>query len=155
MNLQTLSQQLADAGSRPLQLLLPSGDQVPAHFHITEVGKVTKDFVDCGGVRHTEESCVLQTLVAHDKDHRLSASKLLQILKLTDRLGLSPQFPVDFEIQGDTVQIFSLTRSHMDSTQLTLLLGAKRTACLAPDQCGIGTALPTLGESCCGDSGCC
>jgi hypothetical protein len=24
---------------------------VPAHFHVTEVGRLTKKFVDCGGVK--------------------------------------------------------------------------------------------------------
>ncbi len=27
---------------------------VPAHFHITEIGLLTKHFVDCGGDLHTE-----------------------------------------------------------------------------------------------------
>lgn len=155
MNYQTLSQHLAAAGRRQLRLQLPGDTCVPAHFHITEVGKVTKDFVDCGGVRHTEESCVLQTLVANDVDHRLSADKLQQILELTGPVVLTPQLPVDFEIQGDTIQIFSLDQCDLDHSHLTLHLIPKRTACLAPDKCGIGTALPTLGSSCCGDSGCC
>ena len=29
--------------------MLPDKSFVPAHYHITEVGKVQKDFVDCGG----------------------------------------------------------------------------------------------------------
>ena len=34
---------------------LPNGELVPRHFHVTEVGKVTKHFIDCGGtVRHQE-----------------------------------------------------------------------------------------------------
>jgi len=28
---------------------LPEGTYLPAHFHMTEVGLVTKHFVDCGG----------------------------------------------------------------------------------------------------------
>ena len=27
---------------------LPNGDLVPGHFHVTEVGKITKNFIDCG-----------------------------------------------------------------------------------------------------------
>ena len=34
---------------------LPDGSLVPNHFHITEVGKVTKHFIDCGGVIRKEE----------------------------------------------------------------------------------------------------
>ncbi|MGA8855051.1 MAG: DUF6428 family protein, partial [Christiangramia sp.] len=28
---------------------LPNGQLVPEHFHVTEVGKITKHFIDCGG----------------------------------------------------------------------------------------------------------
>ena len=31
------------------RFILPDGDQIPAHYHITEVGHVTKRFIDCGG----------------------------------------------------------------------------------------------------------
>ena len=31
------------------RFILPDGDQVPAHFHLTEVGHVAKNFIDCGG----------------------------------------------------------------------------------------------------------
>ena len=157
MKFKQFSDQLANAGDRQLRLQLPWGDYVPAHFHVTEVGKVTKDFVDCGGVRRTTQTCVLQTLVASDIQHRLKANKLAKILDLTRQLELSAEIPVEFEIQGDTIQIFSLHQCQLDDSHLTLSLTAGQTACLAPDKCGIGNALPTLGGSCCGDndSGCC
>ena len=28
---------------------LPDGSYVPEHFHVTEVGVVTRNFIDCGG----------------------------------------------------------------------------------------------------------
>ncbi len=28
---------------------LPNGEFVPPHFHITEVGAVSRHFIDCGG----------------------------------------------------------------------------------------------------------
>lgn len=155
MNFEQFSNQLAGAGEIGLRLQLPSGEFVPAHFHVTEVGRVTKDFVDCGGVRRAEQTCVLQTLVASDVEHRLKADKLARILDLTEQLDLSPEIPVEFEIQGSTIQIFSLDQCRLDETHLTLSLMAKQTACLAPDKCGIGDALPTLDNSCGGDSGCC
>ena len=155
MNFQQLSEQLADAGERRLLLQLPSGEYVPAHFHVTEVGRVTKDFVDCGGTQRSEQTCVLQTLVANDVEHRLRADKLLQILELTSRLELPAEIPVDFEIQGNTIQMFSLDQCRIDDSHMTLTLAAKQTACLAPDRCGIGEALPTLDSSCCGESRCC
>ena len=34
---------------------LPNGTTVPAHFHVTEVGLVTKHFIDCGGTVRNEK----------------------------------------------------------------------------------------------------
>ena len=155
MNFQQFSKQLAAAGENQMLLRLPSGEQVPAHFHVTEVGKVSKDFVDCGGVQRCEQTCVLQTLVANDVEHRLTADKLARILDFNNHLNLPADIPVEFEIQGSTVQVFSLDSCQLDDSRLTLNLAAKQTACLAPDKCGIGDALPTLDGSCCDDSGCC
>ena len=30
---------------------LPNGELVPTHFHVTEVGKISKHFIDCGGMQ--------------------------------------------------------------------------------------------------------
>ena len=38
-----------------IQFELPDGELVPRHFHVTEVGKVTKHFIDCGGTVRNEE----------------------------------------------------------------------------------------------------
>ncbi len=38
-----------------LQFELPGGNLVPGHFHVTEVGKITKHFIDCGGTERLEE----------------------------------------------------------------------------------------------------
>lgn len=33
-----------------VEFQLESGDFVPEHFHVTEIGMITKNFIDCGGV---------------------------------------------------------------------------------------------------------
>ena len=50
---------------------LPNGELVPSHFHVTEVGKVTKHFIDCGGTVRQEEVINFQLWEANDYDHRL------------------------------------------------------------------------------------
>ena len=65
-----------------LQFQLPNGHFVPQHFHITEVGNVTRNFIDCGGVQRQENKLNLQLWVASDTDHRLQPSTLLNILRL-------------------------------------------------------------------------
>src|SRR5882762_202956 len=71
--------------ARPAALprfILPDGKPIPAHFHITEVGHVAKKFVDCGGTFRERETCVLQTWVADDFEHRLAAGRFADILDL-------------------------------------------------------------------------
>ncbi len=34
---------------------LENGSFVPEHFHVTEVGEITKHFIDCGGTIRSEK----------------------------------------------------------------------------------------------------
>jgi hypothetical protein len=63
---------------------LENGTFVPEHFHVTEVGMVTKNFIDCGGVIRTEKTVNLQLWNADDFEHRLKPAKLLNIIKLSE-----------------------------------------------------------------------
>ena len=129
--------------------------RVPAHFHITEVAKTTKDFVDCGGDRRSMTTCVLQTYVANDIDHRLSPKKLLKILEKARELNLDPKTEVEVEVQGKTIETYSVSGSIGDSEQLVFDLETKHTDCLAKDKCGLDV-LPTVDSTCCeGTSDCC
>ena len=58
---------------------LPNGELVATHFHVTEVGKVTKDFIDCGGKVRSEAVINFQLWEENDYDHRLHPEKLLGI----------------------------------------------------------------------------
>jgi hypothetical protein len=42
-------------GLKNISFQLPTGKLVPTHFHVTEVGKITKSFIDCGGKVRFEE----------------------------------------------------------------------------------------------------
>src|SRR5438105_11417294 len=90
---------LAQALDNGLHLMLPDGDFVPAHFHVTEIGRVQKDFIDCGGTTRSAVSCLLQVWVAEDAAHRLTTSKLAAILRLAAPLLGSDQLPVEVEYE--------------------------------------------------------
>ena len=90
MTLTELKQTLAAHPDLPLRFVLPDGQLVPAHAHVTEVARVDKHFVDCGGTRRAESYCRLQVWVADDTDHRLPAAKLHRILGLAGRLAYRP-----------------------------------------------------------------
>ena len=43
-----------------LEFQLPNRQFVPAHFHVTEVGIVTRNYIDCGGMLRQENKLNLQ-----------------------------------------------------------------------------------------------
>jgi hypothetical protein len=45
------------------------------HFHVTEVGLVTKNFIDCGGKVRNETVVNFQLWNANDFEHRLKPKK--------------------------------------------------------------------------------
>lgn len=112
---------------------LPNGDLVPNHFHVTEVGKVTKNFIDCGGKMRFEEVVNFQLWEANDYDHRLHSEKLLYIIELSEDKLQIPDLEIEVEYQmPDTIGKFNL---EFDGT--SFLLTSKQTDCLAKANCGI------------------
>lgn len=139
---------------------LPNGELVPSHFHVTEVGKVTKHFIDCGGTVRQEEVVNFQLWEANDYDHRLHPEKLVHIIELSEKVLGLPDAEIEVEYQmKDTIGKFSLA---FDGTHF--LLTSKQTDCLAKDNCGIppeklktkiGEWKPKATSCCSPDSGCC
>jgi len=136
MNVQKFNHLLANNLDVALYVMLPSGEFVPDHFHITEVGRVHKQFIDCGGTRRETISCALQVWVANDKDHRLNSAKLSKIMNVAAGL-LDGDMPVVIEYGGDTVSQYPLGDVEVTPKGLLLVLGAKPTECLAQDKCGV------------------
>jgi hypothetical protein len=139
---------------------LENGTLVPEHFHVTEVGMVTKHFIDCGGTIRNEKKVNFQLWNANDFDHRLKPSKLLNIIQLSEqKLGLEDA-EIEVEYQGETIGLYSL---EFDGSHF--ILKSKTTACLAGDKCGIPQEKQKIqlsdlhiikSDSCCStDSKCC
>ena len=137
---------------------LPDGSLVPTHFHVTEVGKISKHFIDCGGTVRTENVANFQLWNANDYNHRLHPEKLVKIIELSENvLGLE-NLEVEVEYQADTIGKFGL---EFDGTNF--LLTSKQTDCLAKDKCGVPqekqnlslAGLSSAANSCAPGSGCC
>ena len=137
-------------GLEIVKFQLPNGQLVESHFHVTEVGKVTKHFIDCGGVIRKEEVVNLQLWEADDYDHRLHPKKMLQILTLSEKAFNLQDLEIEVEYQGSTIQKFGL-----DLKGNNFLLTQKQTACLAQDACGVSEAKVEAANSCAPGSGCC
>lgn len=116
---------------------LPDATYVPVHYHITEVGRVVKDFVDCGGTVRSSSSCVLQVWVADDVDHRLETTKLSGIIKSAESLSVD-DLPVEIEYDVGVISQYPIVGFEHTSCGLIFSLGGKKTACLAPQKCGVG-----------------
>lgn len=140
-----------------LNFQLENGTPVPEHFHVTEVGVITKHFIDCGGVVRNEKVANFQLWDANDFDHRLKPQKLLNIIALSEqKLGME-DLEVEVEYQADTIGKYDLGFNGKN-----FVLQSKETNCLASDKCGIPqeklkVSLKNLTtESCCTPgSGCC
>jgi len=118
---------------------LPNGTFVPEHFHITEIGLITKNFIDCGGAVRNENVVNFQLWNANDFNHRLKPVKLLDIITLSEKvLGIEDN-EIEVEYQSETIGKYDLG---FDGTNFTLL--NKHTACLAEDQCGIPQEKPKI-----------
>jgi hypothetical protein len=151
----TVSELLADLTNNSgadIHVMLPGGEFVPAHFHVTEVGRVQKDFIDCGGTRRSAVSCVLQMWVADDTTHRLDCEKLAKIIRLSAPVLKATDLPVEVEYESGMISQYPLVAVEMTPSGVLFHLGSKHTACLAADRCGVA---PPAAPTCCGAPGCC
>lgn len=142
-----------------VEFQLENGDFVPEHFHVTEVGTVTKNFIDCGGTVRSEKTVNFQLWNADDFEHRLKPAKLLDIIRLSEeKLGIKDH-EIEVEYQNTTIGRFDL-----EFNGKNFVLKNKTTACLAQDACGIppekqkvklSDLSPDQASSCTPGSGCC
>ena len=152
MNISEMKRLLA--GLDAVNFRLPTGEYLPPHFHVTEVGLVTRHFIDCGGVERRETAANFQLWEAGDYDHRLAPQKFLHIIHLSERILGSEDLAIEVEYQQATIGKFGLAFNGTD-----FVLTPRQTACLAQDACGTPTparALPQLRTAgCTPGGGCC
>jgi len=128
---------------------LPDGKLVPSHFHVTEVGEITKKFIDCGGTVRDEKVVNFQLWEADDYDHRLHPEKLYNIIELSEKVLHLEDHEIEVEYQGVTIGKFGLEYNGGN-----FLLTTKMTDCLAKDKCDIPEN-SNDGACCSPSSGCC
>ncbi len=157
MTLHELKHLLAARSDAFFRLRLPDGAAVPVSFHITEVGRVEKTFLDCGGtLRHTT-TCQLQVWVGEDYDHRIETGKMAGILGKAREILPDDNIPVEIEYEDRVISQYTIAGHDETKDAVILNLAHKHTECLAPELCGL-PAIPARGASaapCCGPAGCC
>jgi hypothetical protein len=156
MKLSDVKKQLQNVAG--VNFILPNGQTVPQHFHVTEVGQINKHFIDCGGTVRDEKVVNFQLWEANDFDHRLAPQKLLSIIELSEKVLNIQDAEVEVEYQSDTIGKYGL---EFDGTNFKLT--SKQTNCLASDKCGIPAEklkvnladLSNKSSCCTPNSGCC
>lgn len=138
-----------------LQFVLPQGKEVPAHVHLTEIGELQKNFIDCGGTIRISRLVSMQLWYAEDTEHRLHPEKLLDIIKASERQLSLPDEEVEIEYQQGTIGKYRVSFQNG-----TFQLVATQTDCLAKDQCIVPEQKPKViltakGLQCDPQSGCC
>jgi hypothetical protein len=136
-----------------VEFVLPNNEHVPAHFHITEMGIITKDYIDCGGTIRKERSANFQIWHANDYEHRINPQKIIDIINTAEKSILLENLEVEVEYQSDTIGKYGLSFQNN-----LFLLTPTYTDCLAKEKCGIPDNNETepKPETCCSPStGCC
>jgi hypothetical protein len=154
MKLSEIKQHLSNAEA--VNFELENGTQVPEHFHVTEVGVVTKHFIDCGGTVRNEKVANFQLWDANDYEHRLKPQKLLNIIALSEKVLGMEDLEIEVEYQSETIGKYDL-----EFDGKNFILTSKQTACLAQDKCGVPpqkqkvtlSSLTVANESCCTPGG--
>ena len=134
---------------RVLRFVLPDGDYIPAHAHVTEVGHLVRNFIDCGGLTGKEEKVVLQTHVGGDTDHRLQSDRFAKILRLGNRIIPNADLDVDVEYDCCVVAQYPISEAAPDDEHLNLILRRVQTQCRARERESNTTA------DCCATSAAC
>ena len=132
-----------------LTFVLPNGKMVPSHFHLTEIGEISKHFIDCGGVERLEKVVNFQLWEANDVDHRLVPQRCLDIIQLSEKVLKIGDLEIEVEYQDTTISKYGLELENNN-----FLLTPKFTDCLAKDKCDIPEEkLPE--NACIPGGGCC
>ena len=145
MTLEQIKKQLSTAEA--VNFELQNGTTVPEHFHVTEVGVVTKHFIDCGGTVRNEKVANFQLWDANDFEHRLKPQKLLNIIKLSEKVLGMEDLEIEVEYQAEIEdsqtqknqikRLQTIGKYDLEFNGKSFVLVSKRTACLASDACGI------------------
>lgn len=133
-----------------IQFKLQDGNFIAPHFHVTEVGLITKHFIDCGGTVREEKVANFQLWLADDYNHRLTSEKLLHIIDLSKNILGTDDLTIEVEYQQQTIGKFGL-----EYAEGNFLLTNKQTACLAPNMCGIPPKKKTDLKELATQSSCC
>lgn len=139
------------SNSKSINFELPDQSSVAPNFHITEVGTITRNSIDCGGNRHQNSFVNFQIWENEDKAHRLTPIKLLNIIHKSESIFGDMDFEIEVEYQTSTIGKYNL-----EINGENFVLMPTKTDCLASDTCGTtGSETIENKNTCAPGGGCC
>jgi len=132
------------------RFVLPDGDYVPSPAHVTEVGHVVKNYIDCGGEIGREEKVLLQTHVGSDTEHRLRSDRFGKILQLGQRVLPDDELNVEVEYDCCVVAQYPISEVSRAGEHLDIILQRGRTQCRAQER-----RVAAAKHECCGTTASC
>jgi hypothetical protein len=135
MKLSEFKSFLSQNFEKNVRFVLPTGTKIPPHTHVTEIARIEKKYVDCGGTFRSDLTCRMQAWFQDDTDHRLTAGKLLAILHKAASFLESDDIDVELEYEAPFVSQFPVIQVQSSEHTVLVTLGTKHTACLAEEKC--------------------
>lgn len=151
MKLSELKMLLAEDSEKDFRIVLPDGATVPVSFHVTEVGRIQKTFLDCGGKLRERVTCQLQVWVGEDYDHRIEVEKMASILEIAKPYLPDESIPVEIEYERNVISQYTIQGTEISDDSVVLQLAHKPSEFLTTEFCGL-PAIPVKAqksEYCC------
>lgn len=140
MNFSQLKKIIEDNLNKKINFIFKNTSNiVPENFHITEIGRLNKIFIDCGGQARESFKCVIQLWVANDFDHRMSTTKFKSILDIAEQNLFSNfcNLDVNIEFQQESLSYYFLSDFFATEDVVSFYLDVINTDCLAKSKCGL------------------
>lgn len=153
MKLSELIRHLSASPKHKIEFVLPDGRLIPSHYHLTEVARIRKDFIDCGGDLRQLEYCTLQLWATFDIEHRLTTDKFLSILSKSGKVLPSRDIEAEVEYEDKVISQYPIESVQTADGKVIIQLTVKHTDCLAKDACGLNPE--PASQSCCSPGGGC
>jgi hypothetical protein len=129
MKLNVLKELLSKHPNTFPRFVLPNGNNIPPHAHVTEVGRVVRNFIDCGGQTGNEEKVLLQTHIGSDTEHRLRSDRFSKILELGGHVLSNDKLEVEVEYDCCVVAQYPIAEAIVEGERLDLILQRGKTQC--------------------------
>ena len=132
---QAFIESLSENPQSQVEFYLPNDNQVPAHFHITDVGSVFRHFIDCGAQVRNESYVQMQLWLGTDIDHRLNCNTVLKIMNhssaVLEKLPDLQSADVIVEYKDGVPSQYPVARIEQTDKVVKIHLQASDTQCLA------------------------